>query len=169
MVMLLGFTLPAAAATWTTETVPAGPGALGPARLSFDAQGRALFLWDGVPAASQPRFTGMAARGPGGGWTRLANLPDVGWGNGPGAAVRHHACAVRERPGRLRWRVQPRGCASTSPTAARTAAAWEAGGRLHRTRPGSSRRRTTRVRRSSSSTPAATVCRRSIDPRAVGS
>jgi hypothetical protein len=72
---------PAAAATWTTEPVPAGPGALAPARLSFDAQGRALFLWDGVPTASQPRFTGMASRAPGGGWTRVANLPGVGWGN----------------------------------------------------------------------------------------
>jgi hypothetical protein len=49
--------------------------------VSFDAQGRALFVWDGVPTASQPRFTGMASRAPGGHWTRLANLPDVGWGN----------------------------------------------------------------------------------------
>ena len=81
VVLLLGFALPAAAATWTSEPVPAGPGALGPARLSFDAQGRALFLWNGVPTASQPRFTGMASRAPGGGWTRLANLPAVGWGN----------------------------------------------------------------------------------------
>ena len=53
VVALLCLALPAAAATWTTEPVPAGPGALGPARLSFDAQGRALFLWDGVPTASQ--------------------------------------------------------------------------------------------------------------------
>ena len=81
LVLLLGFALPAVAATWTAEPVPAGPGALGPARLSFDARGRGLFLWDGVPTASQPRFTGMASRAPGGGWTRLANLPDVGWGN----------------------------------------------------------------------------------------
>src|SRR4051794_33987129 len=81
MVTLLGFALPAAAATWTTEPVPAGPGALGPARLSFDAQGRALFLWDGMSTVSQRRFTGMASRAPGGGWTRLANLPGVGWGN----------------------------------------------------------------------------------------
>ena len=81
VVLLLGLALPAAAATWTTEPVPAGPGALGPARLSFDAQGRALLLWNGVPTASQPRFTGMASRAPGGGWTRLANLPGVGWGN----------------------------------------------------------------------------------------
>ena len=81
VVLLLGFALPAAAATWTSEPVPAGPGALGPARLSFDAQGRALFLWNGVPTASQPRFTGMASRAPGGGWTRLAKLPAVGWGN----------------------------------------------------------------------------------------
>jgi hypothetical protein len=80
-VTLLGFALPAAAATWTTEPVPAGPGALGPARLSFDAQGRALFLWDGVSTASQRRFTGVASRAPRGGWTRLANLPGVGWGN----------------------------------------------------------------------------------------
>ena len=34
-----------------------------------------------MPTASQPRFTGMASRAPGGGWTRLANLPGVGWGN----------------------------------------------------------------------------------------
>ena len=81
VVLLLGLALPAAAATWTSEPVPAGPGALGPARLSFDAQGRALFLWNGVPTASQPRFTGMASRAPGGGWTRLAKLPAVGWGN----------------------------------------------------------------------------------------
>ena len=81
VMLLLGFALPAVAAIWTTESVPAGPGALGPARLSFDARGRALFLWDGVPSASQPRFTGVASRAPGGGWTRLANLPDVGWGN----------------------------------------------------------------------------------------
>ncbi|HEY6887830.1 MAG TPA: hypothetical protein VI300_08625 [Solirubrobacter sp.] len=81
VVALLWLALPAAAATWTIEPVPAGPGALGPARLSVDARGRALFLWDGVPAASQPRFTGMASRAPGGGWTRLANLPGVGWGN----------------------------------------------------------------------------------------
>ena len=71
----------AAAATWALEPVPAGPGALGPARLSFDAQGRGLLLFDGVPSASQPRFTGMVTRAPGGGWTRLANLPAVGWGN----------------------------------------------------------------------------------------
>ncbi|WP_028062814.1 hypothetical protein [Solirubrobacter soli] len=81
MATLLCLALPAAAATWTTEPVPAGPGALGPARLSFDAQGRALLVWNGVPTASQPRFTGMATRAPEGGWTRLANLPDVGWGN----------------------------------------------------------------------------------------
>src|SRR3954470_4067888 len=81
MVTLLGFALPAAAATWTTEPVPAGPGALGPARLSFDAQGRALFLWDGMSTVSQRRFTGVASRAPGGGWMRLANLPGVGWGN----------------------------------------------------------------------------------------
>src|SRR6478609_4884562 len=81
VVALLCLALPAAAATWTTEPVPAGPGALGPARLSFDAQGRALFLWDGVPTASQSRFTGMATRAPIGGWTRLANLRGVGWGN----------------------------------------------------------------------------------------
>jgi hypothetical protein len=81
VVALLCLALPAAAATWTTEPVPAGPGALGAGRLSFDAQGRALFLWDGAPTASQPRFTGMATRAPGGGWTRLANLPGVGWGN----------------------------------------------------------------------------------------
>ena len=73
--------VPAVAATWTVEPVPAGPGALGPARLSFDAGGRGLFLWNGVPTATQPRFTGMASRAPGGGWSRLANLPDVGWGN----------------------------------------------------------------------------------------
>ena len=81
VVALVGVALPAAAATWTTEPVPAGPGALGPARLSFDAQGRALLLWDGVPTASRSRFTGMATRAPSGGWTRLANLPGVGWGN----------------------------------------------------------------------------------------
>jgi hypothetical protein len=81
MVALLCLARPALAATWTTEPVPAGPGALGPTRLSFDAQGRALLLWDGAPTASQPRFTGMASRAPGGGWTRLANLPGVGWGN----------------------------------------------------------------------------------------
>lgn len=81
LVLLLGFALPAVAGTWTAEPVPAGPGALGPARLSFDAGGRGLFLWDGVPTATQPRFTGMASRAPGGGWRRLANLPDVGWGN----------------------------------------------------------------------------------------
>src|SRR3954452_7607853 len=81
LVAVVCFAMPAAAATWTTEPVPAGPGALGPARLSFDAQGRALLLWDGVPTASQPRFTGRASRAPGGGWTRLANLPGVGWGN----------------------------------------------------------------------------------------
>jgi hypothetical protein len=81
VVALLRLVLPADAATWTTEPVPAGPGALGPARVSVDAHGRALFLWDGVPAASQPRFTGMASRASGGGWTRLANLPGVGWGN----------------------------------------------------------------------------------------
>ena len=81
VVALLGLALPAAAATWTTEPVPAGPGALGPARLSVDSRGRALFLWDGVPTASQPRFTGMASRAPEGGWTRVANLPGVGWGN----------------------------------------------------------------------------------------
>ena len=107
LVLLLGFALPAAAATWTTEPVPAGPGALGPARLSFDAQGRALFLWNGVPTASQPRFTGMASRAPGGGWTRLANLPDVGWGNAQALQYATHARAVRQRPGRLRRRVQP--------------------------------------------------------------
>jgi hypothetical protein len=78
---LLGLSAPAVAATWTSEAVPAGPGALGPARLTFDAQGRALLLFHGVPTASQPRFIGMATRAPGGGWTRLANLPDVGWGN----------------------------------------------------------------------------------------
>ena len=81
VVLLLGLARPAVAANWTTEPVPAGPGALGPARLSFDAQGRALLLFNGVPTASQPRFTGMATRAPGGGWTRLANLPGVGWGN----------------------------------------------------------------------------------------
>ena len=43
-----------AAATWIIEPVPAGPGALGPARLSFDSQGRALLLWNGVPTPSQP-------------------------------------------------------------------------------------------------------------------
>src|SRR6188472_317212 len=80
-VALLGVALPAVAATWTTEPVPAGPGALGPARLSFDAGGRALLLWDGVPTASRPRFTGMATRASGGGWTRLADLPGVGWGD----------------------------------------------------------------------------------------
>ena len=81
VVLLLGLARPAVAANWTTEPVPAGPGALGPARLSFDAQGRGLLLFNGVPTASQPRFTGMATRAPGGGWTRLANLPGVGWGN----------------------------------------------------------------------------------------
>jgi hypothetical protein len=54
MVMLLGFTLPAAAATWTTETVPAGPGALGPARLSFDAQPRAVPLGRGTGSVAAP-------------------------------------------------------------------------------------------------------------------
>ncbi len=81
LAMLLCLARPAAAAIWATEPVPAGPGALGPARLSFDAHGRALLLWNGVPTASQPRFTGIASRAPGGGWTRLANLPAVGWGN----------------------------------------------------------------------------------------
>src|SRR4051794_30467739 len=81
LVAVVCFAMPAAAATWTTEPVPAGPGALGPTRLSFDAQGGALLLWDGVPTASQPRFTGMASRASGGGWTRLGNLPGVGWGN----------------------------------------------------------------------------------------
>ncbi len=81
LVLLLGLAVPAVAGTWTTELVPAGPGALGPARLSFDAGGRGLLLWNGTPAATQPRFTGMATRAAGGGWSRLANLPDVGWGN----------------------------------------------------------------------------------------
>jgi hypothetical protein len=81
VVLLLGLARPAVAADWITEPVPAGPGALGPARLSFDAQGRGLLLWNGVPTAAQPRFTGMATRAPGGGWTRLANLRGVGWGN----------------------------------------------------------------------------------------
>ena len=81
VVLLLGLARPAVAANWTTEPVPAGPGALGPARLSFDAQGRGLLLLNGVPTAAQPRFTGMATRAPGGGWTRLANLRGVGWGN----------------------------------------------------------------------------------------
>src|SRR5690349_1038665 len=72
---------PAAAASWASEPVPAGPGALGPARLSFDSTGRGLLLWNGVAAPGQPRFTGMASRAPGRGWARLANLPGVGWGD----------------------------------------------------------------------------------------
>ena len=79
---LLCLASPAAAASWSAEPVPAGPGALGPARLSFDSQGRGLLLWNGVATATQPRFTGMASRAPGGGWTRVANLPGVGYGNG---------------------------------------------------------------------------------------
>ena len=78
---LLCFARPVAATTWATEPVPAGPGALGPARLSFDSQGRALLLWNGVASPDQPRFTGMASRAPVSGWTRLANLSGVGWGN----------------------------------------------------------------------------------------
>ena len=85
VVALLCLALPAAAATWTTEPVPAGPGALGPARLSFDAQGRALFLWDGVPTASQSRFTGMATRGPIGGWSAPGEPARRGLGQRPGA------------------------------------------------------------------------------------
>jgi hypothetical protein len=74
VVALLCLALSAGAVSWTTEPVPVGPGALGPARLSFDAHGRALLLWDGVPTASQPRFTGMAARArrPNSRWSPLA-------------------------------------------------------------------------------------------------
>ena len=107
VVLLLGFARPAAAATWTTEPVPAGPGGARPGSPLVRRPGtRAVSLErgsDGVAAALHRHGLARARR-------RLDAPGEPsrrGLGQRSGAAVRHDARAVRERPGRLRRRVQP--------------------------------------------------------------
>ena len=80
VVALLCLALPAAAATWTTEPVPAGPGHSAGSPVVRRPGARAVPLGRGADGVAVALYRHGHAW-PIGGWTRLANLRGVGWGN----------------------------------------------------------------------------------------
>ncbi len=67
----------AATAAWQAETIPGTTGASPPNSFAFDRQGRGSIVFEGF---DQRRFTGLALRAAGGGWTRQGNLAGIGFG-----------------------------------------------------------------------------------------
>ena len=93
-----------AQAAWKAEDMPGTAGALPPVRtLAFDREGRALALFEGFLQQRRPqRFTGIAGRGPGGGWTRPGDVAGVGWGSAQALTYgRTRALLVTRRRHRL--------------------------------------------------------------------
>jgi hypothetical protein len=80
---LLAMTGAPAQAAWHAEDMPGTAGAVPPVRtLAIDREGRALALFEGFLQQRGPqRFTGIATRGPGGGWTSPGDVAGVGWGS----------------------------------------------------------------------------------------